>query len=66
MKNSRSEMPSRAATLFACESNSSGSSTVVLICHNYDTSQWAACKGKRYQGVVRRLWQRIATLLFIG
>jgi hypothetical protein len=35
MKNCRSEIPFNAARLFACASNSSGSSTVVRVCHNY-------------------------------
>ncbi len=35
MKNWRSEMPLRAAVLFADASNSSGSSMVVRICHDY-------------------------------
>lgn len=35
MKNCRREIPLRAALLLASASNSSGSSIVVLICHNY-------------------------------
>jgi len=38
MKNCRSEIPLRAALLFASASNRSGSSMVVRMCHNYATN----------------------------